>query len=70
MPRPTREAQLAKVHAEALAEFGGMTADPLPLERPANWTSKVEVRMAWRATVDHDPAEAWLRARIVEALAR
>jgi hypothetical protein len=29
----------------------------------------MEVRMAWRATVDHDPAEEWLRARIVEALA-
>lgn len=56
--------------ARALAEFGGMAADPLPLERPASWPSNVEVRMAWRATVDHDPAEEWLRARIVEALAR
>jgi hypothetical protein len=28
------------------------------------------VRMAWRGVLDHDPGEAWLRARIVEALAR
>ena len=54
--------------AEALVASGGFAADPLPFERPE--TPSVEIRMAWRATVDHDPAEEWLRARIVEALAR
>jgi LysR family transcriptional regulator, mexEF-oprN operon transcriptional activator len=28
------------------------------------------VRMAWRAALDHDPAETWLRAQIAEVLAR
>ena len=53
---------------DALVASGGFAADPLPFERPE--APRVEIRMAWRATVDHDPAEEWLRARIVEALAR
>ncbi len=53
---------------EALVASGGFAADPLPFERPE--APRVEIRMAWRATVDHDPGEEWLRARIAEALAR
>jgi LysR family transcriptional activator of mexEF-oprN operon len=53
---------------EALVASGGSAADPVPFERPE--VPQVEIRMAWRATVDHDPGEEWLRARIVEALAR
>ena len=58
--------------AAAVGEFGGIAADPVPFERPANWPypDQMQIRMAWRATVDHDPAEEWLRARIVEVLAR
>ena len=53
--------------AETLVGSGGFAADPLPFERPeAPWPG---IRMAWPATVDHDPAEMWLRARIAEALA-
>lgn len=57
----------------ALAEYlmdpitkGGLASDPLP------FPNEVEsvVRMAWRAVLDHDPAEAWLRGQIVETLAR
>ena len=55
--------------AEALVaqNAGGrhLAADALPFPR-ADWT----VRMAWRGVLDHDPGEAWLRARIVEAMAR
>jgi LysR family transcriptional activator of mexEF-oprN operon len=53
---------------EALVASGGLAADPLPFQRPE--APRAEIRMAWRATVDHDPGEEWLRARIVEALAR
>jgi LysR family transcriptional regulator, mexEF-oprN operon transcriptional activator len=55
--------------AEALVASGGFAADPLPFERPGT-ASRAEIRMAWRATVDQDPAEEWLRARLIEALAR
>ena len=53
--------------AEALVGSGGFAADPLPFGRPE--APRPGIRMAWPATVDHDPAEAWLRARIAEALA-
>lgn len=54
--------------AEALVGSGGIAADPLPFRRTNG--RDFEIRMAWRATVDHDPAEEWLRARIVETLKR
>lgn len=54
--------------AEALVKAGGIAFDPLPFRRDN--APEVVIRMAWRATVDHDPGEAWLRERIVEALAR
>ncbi len=44
---------------------GGLAADPPPFPCPES-----VVQMAWRGVLDHDPGEAWLRARIVEALAR
>jgi LysR family transcriptional regulator, mexEF-oprN operon transcriptional activator len=44
---------------------GGLASDPLPFEAP----TRSAVRMAWRAALDHDPAEMWLRAQIVETLA-
>jgi LysR family transcriptional activator of mexEF-oprN operon len=47
-----------------LAE-AGLAADPPPFPCPES-----VVQMAWRGVLDHDPGEAWLRARIVEALAR
>ncbi|GAA0586230.1 LysR substrate-binding domain-containing protein [Craurococcus roseus] len=57
--------------ARTLADAGGIAADPLPV-LPAGGPDvpDVEIRMAWPATLDHDPGEEWLRARIVEALAR
>jgi LysR family transcriptional regulator, mexEF-oprN operon transcriptional activator len=55
--------------AEALVaqNAGGrhLAADALPFAKE-DWT----VRMAWRGVLDHDPGEAWLRARIVEAMAQ
>jgi len=44
----------------------GLASDPLPF--PA--TAESVVRMAWRAVLDHDPGEAWLREQIVETFAR
>jgi LysR family transcriptional activator of mexEF-oprN operon len=43
----------------------GLAADPPPFPCPESL-----VQMAWRGVLDHDPGEAWLRARIVEALGR
>jgi LysR family transcriptional regulator, mexEF-oprN operon transcriptional activator len=43
----------------------GLAADPPPFPCPES-----VVQMAWRGVLDHDPGEAWLRTRIVEALAR
>jgi LysR family transcriptional activator of mexEF-oprN operon len=54
--------------AESLVASGGFAADPVPID--GKDLPGVEIRMAWLATVDHDPAEEWLRSRIVEALAR
>lgn len=58
--------------SDALAEAvlgtlteAGLAADPPPIPCPESI-----VRIAWRGVLDHDPAEAWLRARIVEALGR
>jgi LysR family transcriptional regulator, mexEF-oprN operon transcriptional activator len=55
---------LADAVLGAIAE-AGLVADPPPFPCPES-----VVRMAWRAVLDHDPAEAWLRTQIIEALAR
>ncbi|WP_439577706.1 LysR family transcriptional regulator [Elioraea sp.] len=49
--------------AETLAAHGGLRIDPTPFPAPAN-----AVLMAWRGATDGDPAERWLRHRIVESL--
>jgi LysR family transcriptional regulator, mexEF-oprN operon transcriptional activator len=54
---------LADAMLGAIAE-AGLVADPPPFPCPES-----VVRMAWRAVLDHDPAEAWLRTQIIEALA-
>jgi len=41
-----------------------LAADPLPFPVAAESV----VRMAWRAALDHDPAETWLRAQIAAVL--
>lgn len=53
--------------AEGLASVPDrrLASDPLPFPSPRS-----SVRMAWRAALDHDPAEMWLRAQIAEVLAR
>ena len=43
----------------------GLAADPLPFPSPES-----VVRMAWRAALDQDPAEMWLRGQISAVLAR
>lgn len=49
--------------AETLAAQGGLRIDPTPFPAPA-----AIVSMAWRGAADADPAERWLRGRIVAAL--
>jgi LysR family transcriptional activator of mexEF-oprN operon len=56
---------LADLLVDATVE-SGLASDPLPFPAP----QESVVRMAWRAALDHDPAEMWLRAQIAEALAR
>ena len=55
---------LADALVDSLTAFG-LAVDPLPFPSP----EETAVRMAWRAALDQDPAEMWLRARIAEALA-
>jgi LysR family transcriptional activator of mexEF-oprN operon len=43
---------------------GGLASDPLPFPS----ARESVVRMIWRAALDHDPAEMWLRAQVVEVL--
>jgi len=54
---------LADILTDAITQVG-LASDPLPFEPPVESV----VRMAWRAALDHDPAEMWLRAQIAEAL--
>jgi len=71
LSRVLRGSDLLCTVADALADavLGriaelGLASDPAPFPCPES-----VVRMAWRAVLDHDPAEAWLRAQIVETLA-
>jgi LysR family transcriptional regulator, mexEF-oprN operon transcriptional activator len=56
---------LADALMDSLTAFG-LTVDPLPFPSPG----ETAVRMAWRAALDQDPAEMWLRAQIAEVLTR
>ena len=47
--------------AETLASHGGLRIDPTPFPAPSS-----PMLMAWRGATDGDPAERWLRERIVE----
>lgn len=49
--------------AETLAAQGGLRLDPTPFEPPP-----AIITMAWRGAVDGDPAEKWLRGKIVSVL--
>jgi LysR family transcriptional activator of mexEF-oprN operon len=49
--------------AETLAAQGGLRIDPTPFEPPP-----AVITMAWRGAADGDPAERWLRGRIVAEL--
>jgi LysR family transcriptional activator of mexEF-oprN operon len=49
--------------AETLAAQGGLRIDPTPFPAP-----EAVISMAWRGATDADPAERWLRGRIVAAL--
>jgi LysR family transcriptional regulator, mexEF-oprN operon transcriptional activator len=56
---------LADILTDARTE-GGLAANPPPSPIPQESVA----RMAWRAALDNDPAERWLRAQIAEALGR
>lgn len=49
--------------AETLAAQGGLRIDPTPFEPPS-----AVITLAWRGAADADPAERWLRGRIIAAL--
>jgi LysR family transcriptional activator of mexEF-oprN operon len=55
---------LADILMERINERG-LAADPLPFPSPES-----VVRMAWRAALDQDPAEIWLRGQIIAVLGR
>ena len=55
---------LADILMERINERG-LAADPLPFPSPQS-----VVRMAWRAALDQDPAEIWLRGQISAVLGR
>jgi LysR family transcriptional activator of mexEF-oprN operon len=56
-------ATVPDIVAETLAAHGGLRIDPTPFPAPAN-----TVLLAWRGATDGDPAEKWLRNKIVETL--
>jgi LysR family transcriptional activator of mexEF-oprN operon len=56
-------ATVPDIVAETLAAHGGLRIDPTPFQAPPN-----AVLMAWRGATDGDPAERWLRSRIVAGL--
>jgi len=49
--------------ARALSAGSGLRVSPLPFEGPS-----FPITMAWRAAVDKDPSQAWLRQAIVAAM--
>jgi LysR family transcriptional activator of mexEF-oprN operon len=56
-------ATVPDIVAETLAAHGGLRIDPTPFPAPLN-----AVLLAWRGATHADPAERWLRERIVESL--
>lgn len=56
-------ATVPDIVAETLAAHGGLRIDPTPFPAPAH-----TVLLAWRGAADGDPAEKWLRSRIVEVM--
>ena len=50
---------------QALGELDRLAVDPPPFPCPES-----VLHMAWRAAVDQDPGEAWLRGQLVQWLAR
>lgn len=70
LPRILSGSQLLCTVSELLAEVlvkyeTGLVADPPPFSIPES-----VIHMAWRGSLDLDPAERWIRARIVEHLGR
>lgn len=56
-------ATVPDIVAETLAAHGGLRIDPTPFPALPN-----AVLLAWRGATDGDPAEKWLRNRIVETM--
>ncbi|MCB9744344.1 MAG: LysR family transcriptional regulator [Alphaproteobacteria bacterium] len=54
---------LAEPLGRRLAEEGGLTVSPVPLELPLT-----HLGMLWHARHSHDPAQAWLRQCLAESL--
>jgi LysR family transcriptional activator of mexEF-oprN operon len=48
--------------AQALSAQGGLRYEALPFESPS-----YQIKLAWRAVTDKDPAEAWLRKAMLRA---
>ena len=49
---------------QALADDGSLRADPAPFE-----ITEAELSMVWSGAQDNDPAERWLRERILQFMA-
>jgi len=49
----------------ALADDGSLRADPAPFD-----ITEAELSMVWSGAQDNDPAERWLRERILQFMAR
>ena len=68
LPHLLRGSQLLCTVTDLLADILVLDGSGLAADTPPFQTSPYTMHIAWRAALDNDPAERWMRARIIEHL--